>query len=167
MLPPENRKRHNPETVKSGDGLATALFYLALGLLAAGGTLAVVSRSIRYAAMRDPHQVSSGSVKFYRREIPALEASKKTGRPLLVFIVNRPPELDGAMQGRLQCCVLYLLLSEDEEFQAVPGRKELAGALQGLPHYALQSSEGRLLKAGPALADVLDVLPVLENPRQP
>lgn len=157
MLPPENRKRQNSETVKSGDGLATAIFYLALGLLAAGGTLAVISRSLRYAALRDAHQITSGSLKFYRREIPAAQQAEKTGQPLLIFIENKIPEPQGELEQRLQCCVLYLLLGEDEEFQALPGRAEFAGALNGLPYYVLLR-KGKLLEAGPALGEVLNAL---------
>ncbi len=159
MLPPENRNRHNPEAVKSGDGLATALFYLALGLLAAGGSLAVISRSLRYAAMRDSSQISSGSARFYRRELPAVEESRKSGRPLLVLIESQGmPVVDPLLQPRLQCCVLYLIQSQDEEFQLLPGRSEFRGALEGLPHYVLLSSEGQVLRAGASLAKVLDVL---------
>jgi hypothetical protein len=160
MLPPENRNRNNPEAVKSGDGLATALFYLALGLLAAGGSLAVISRSLRYAAMRDSSQVWSGSVHFYRRELPAVEESRKSGRPLLIFIESQGlPAMDRALQERLQCCVLYLIQSQDEEFQSVPGRSEFKGALEGLPHYVLLGSDGQVLRAGASLPEVLDVLP--------
>lgn len=165
MLPPENSKRNHPEAVKSGDGLATALFYLALGLLVAGGTLGVISRSLRYAAVRNTEQVRSGALQFFRKEIPALNESRRTGRPVVVFILPvQPKPLDPAGEQMLQCCVLYLLLSEDEEFLAVPGRPEYAGATAGLPYYAALDSQGKLIRADSSLAVVLESV---QAPLQP
>ena len=159
MLPPQNPNRNHPEAVKSGDGLATALFYLALGLMVAGGTLGVINRSLRYAATRDRVQVQSGSLKFFRKEIPELEESRQTGKPAIVFILPaQPAPFEPAREQALDCCVLYLLLSGDEEFLAVPGRPEYAGATAGIPFYAALDSHGKLIHADRSLDVVLKAL---------
>lgn len=164
MLPPENTKRSRSETVKSGEGLATALFYLALGLLTIGGTLGVVSRSIRYASLHSKAQVQSGSVILFRRELAAKAEARDRRKPLLVLIDRSVPAFDRALQKRLACCVLYLLLAADEEFGAVPGRPEFSGATEGLPYYAALDFKGTFIASSSSLDPVLEAAGFPDRP---